>query len=179
MWSLLVLVIVLCFSSSVYSFSTVLYESCGSSPSKKQKGCNPRLNRITNGVAAEEGEIPWQVSIITRYLGNDEENECGGSIISNNFVLTAAHCFNPIIIQSVRHEYDRERISVYAGGYKRIRSGTEYRIKSIIKHPDYAINKIGLINDLALLKMSKDFEFSSTIQPICLPFLKPSIPNIG
>jgi secreted trypsin-like serine protease len=44
-------------------------------------------HRITNGFIASRGQFPWQVSIIT-----DSTWYCGGSVISNDWVLTAAHC---------------------------------------------------------------------------------------
>jgi trypsin len=44
--------------------------------------------RIVGGTAAEIGEIPWQVSIKT-VLGF---HMCGGSIISADWIVTAAHC---------------------------------------------------------------------------------------
>uniref|UniRef100_A0A0K2VFM1 Peptidase S1 domain-containing protein n=1 Tax=Lepeophtheirus salmonis TaxID=72036 RepID=A0A0K2VFM1_LEPSM len=112
MWSLLLFVIVLSFSNFVHSFSTVLYEACGSSPSMNLKGCNLRSNRITNGVAAEIGEIPWQISLAVRYLGTTSGASCGGSIISSNSILTAAHCFDAHTIGNVQYNYDIKMSSV-------------------------------------------------------------------
>lgn len=44
--------------------------------------------RIVSGVSVGAGEIPWIISI---YLG--DQFVCGGSLITNRYVLTAAHCF--------------------------------------------------------------------------------------
>jgi secreted trypsin-like serine protease len=44
-------------------------------------------DRITNGIIAPDCKFPWQVAIIT-----DNMYFCGGSLISKNWVLTAAHC---------------------------------------------------------------------------------------
>ena len=46
---------------------------------------NSRVKRIVDGVAANFGEWPWQVFIKTRRF-------CGGSLINNVWVITAAHC---------------------------------------------------------------------------------------
>ena len=50
-------------------------------------------SRIVNGVDAYENEFPWQVS--WRFFNkttNTHRHVCGGSIISDQYVLTAAHC---------------------------------------------------------------------------------------
>lgn len=52
---------------------------------------NPR-KRITSGVNAKEGEFPWMASIyqFNQFL-------CGGALISDRFIVTAAHCFVPLL----------------------------------------------------------------------------------
>jgi secreted trypsin-like serine protease len=42
---------------------------------------------ITNGYTATHGQFPWQVAITI-----DNSYFCGGSLISDDWVLTAAHC---------------------------------------------------------------------------------------
>ena len=44
-------------------------------------------HRITGGQTASRGQFPWQVALII-----DNAYFCGGSLISNLWVLTAAHC---------------------------------------------------------------------------------------
>ncbi|XP_040582872.1 trypsin epsilon [Lepeophtheirus salmonis] len=179
MWSLLVLVITLSFSNFVYSFSTVWYQSCGLSPLKQNRGCTPNSNRIINGVVAEEGEIPWQVAIIIVHTAIMKANWCGGSIISANYVLTAGHCFEGITQDGVKYSYDLELNSVFAGGNLGMQSGKEYKMRKILVHPAFKRTKVGVVNDIAIVTMMEDFEFSSTVQVICLPLFNSSIPNIG
>ena len=66
-----------------------LQPSCGKSKSQFSE------TRIIGGREAKEGEFPWQVSIgrisvtsgiITHF--------CGGTILSSNTILTAAHCLD-------------------------------------------------------------------------------------
>ena len=58
----------------------VLSADCGKSLFK--------TSRIVGGQNAEEGEFPWQVSLHIKNMGH----VCGASIISNSWLVTAAHC---------------------------------------------------------------------------------------
>jgi secreted trypsin-like serine protease len=46
-----------------------------------------QANLITGGSPAARGQFPWQVALII-----DNSVFCGGSLISDRWVLTAAHC---------------------------------------------------------------------------------------
>ena len=48
---------------------------------------NEQANRITGGSPAARGQFPWQVALVI-----DNAWFCGGSLISDQWVLTAAHC---------------------------------------------------------------------------------------
>ena len=127
--------------------------------------------RISNGNDAE-GPIPWQVAVYKRIehwliLG------CGASIIDENTILTAAHCFekeqgpNSKIMDAAPEKY-----FLILGLLKNSEAYTKtrYQIEKIVIHPKY--NPKELENDIAILKTKKQIEFTSTIQPICLPSKK-------
>ena len=53
-----------------------------------------RHERIVGGIASAKGSRPWQVSIFVSDLKPTQGHWCGGSLIAQDWVLTAAHCFN-------------------------------------------------------------------------------------
>lgn len=86
---------------------------------------------------------------------------CGGSIIDNFRILTAAHC-------AVNQH--ASNLLVHMGLTCQSDSGYVKSVKKIIIHPHYA--PIEITNDIAVLILKVQLEFSEAIQPIELPSLK-------
>ncbi|KAM4632441.1 transmembrane protease serine 9-like [Discoglossus pictus] len=120
-------------------------------------GSPKRANRIVGGNNADSREWPWQVSL--QYLGG---HICGGSLISNQFVLTAAHCIESIDSPSL--------YQVRLGAYK-ISQINQYEVtagvQSIIIHPQFTGS--GSIGDIALVKLDRPVTYSDYILPVCVP----------
>ncbi|XP_060032468.1 prothrombin [Erinaceus europaeus] len=122
--------------------------------------------RIVHGWDAEIGIAPWQVMLFRK---SPQELLCGASLISDRWVLTAAHCLlyppwdknftvNDLLVRIGKHSrtrYERniEKISM---------------LEKIIIHPRYNW-KENLDRDIALLKLKKPITFSDYIHPVCLP----------
>lgn len=98
--------------------------------------------------------VPWQVSLYYRNW-----HVCGGSIISNRWILTAAHCLanNPM------HLFD-----VKVGATDRANEGKVYRVEQKIVHERFNGHQ-KLDFDYGLLRVSKDIIFSDVVQPIQMP----------
>uniref|UniRef100_A0A665W422 Suppressor of tumorigenicity 14 protein homolog n=1 Tax=Echeneis naucrates TaxID=173247 RepID=A0A665W422_ECHNA len=126
---------------------------CGTRPYK--------LNRIVGGQNAKLGEWPWQVSLHFQTYGH----VCGASIISENWLLSASHCF----VTSSPENHIASNWQTYSGMQDQYNHENVQRrsLKRIISHPDY--NQMTFDYDIALLELSEPLEFTNTIQPICLP----------
>ncbi|XP_055915313.1 serine protease SP24D-like [Eupeodes corollae] len=112
-------------------------------------------HRIVGGQNAAEGQFPHQIS-----LRRNKQHTCGGSIISNKYVLTAAHC----VVQSGITPYPANQFSIYAGSTNRVSGGIEVAVANIKVHEKYG----NFLNDLAVLTLAKSLSFSKKIAPISL-----------
>ncbi|XP_045713211.1 putative serine protease 42 [Phyllostomus hastatus] len=116
--------------------------------------CGQVLSKIVGGEEVEEGEWPWQVSL--RISGR---HVCGGTLITEQWVLTAGHCI-----------FRRRDYSVKMGDRSVFQEITSVvvPVKSITVHPRFTT--VGTIHhDLALLQLNYPVNFTFTIFPICIP----------
>jgi len=114
------------------------------------------VTRIVGGVVTEENEYPWQVGL--EYPGYSPF--CGGSIISEKSVLTAAHCTagknaGEFIVRVGSHD------SLSAS------SGREVTVCAINDHADYDSDSINY--DYSVLTLCESLTFSRDVSPVCLP----------
>ncbi|XP_034489697.1 serine protease SP24D-like [Drosophila innubila] len=116
--------------------------------------------RVVGGVDATPAQFPHQIS-----LRNRGSHNCGGSIISRNWVLTAAHCVTNTYENGTIEVYPAKNLNVRAGSNDRFSGGILRQVVEVIVHKDYG----NFLNDIAVLRVDTPFIFSSNIQAISLP----------
>ncbi|XP_010893534.1 coagulation factor IXb [Esox lucius] len=115
--------------------------------------------RIVGGDEVTPGEIPWQVSLMNNITGL---SFCGGSLLSELWVITAAHCLNEGHIGSLFIRLGEHNLGVNEG------TEQDHAVVEHHMHPRYDATKSLYNHDIALLKLQKPALFSDYIIPICL-----------
>ncbi|KAM7121067.1 anionic trypsin [Molossus nigricans] len=108
-------------------------------------------DKIVGGYTCQEHSIPYQVSLNAGY------HFCGGSLINDQWVVSAAHCY-------------KSRIQVRLGEHNiEVLEGNEQFIDSakVIRHPRY--NSWTLDNDIMLIKLSSPAVISGRVAAVSLP----------
>ncbi|XP_018794967.1 PREDICTED: serine protease easter-like [Bactrocera latifrons] len=135
----------------------------------------PAENYFDAGSITSSAEYPWTALLLYTKIGKTRPY-CGGTLIHERYVLTAAHClyenepewtltgvrlgvWATTLLQDCKNQaladqMDCESISI------------DLAVSKVIKHPEYE----SLYNDLALLHLTESVHTTRYIAPICLPF---------
>ena len=122
-------------------------------------GTRTRETKIAGGVSTSITFFPWQIYYIS---GNFR---CGGSIISPDWVVTAAHCTkddlgNPIPVASMSVKVGSNNPGNSANLNNTV-DGKRYFVSQVIVHEGY--NSQTLLNDIALLKIAGPIDFPNAV----------------
>jgi len=132
-------------------------QSCGE-PIKPVNEASSGGWRIVNGLNATHGSWPWMVSLQVY-----NQHFCGGTIIDDQWVLSAAHCFRSHAAGEItavvgEHRLDNEE-----------ESEADHDIQQIFIHKGYVPSSSSSPNDIALVRLKTPVRYNSHVRKVCLP----------
>lgn len=107
----------------------------------------------------DRGQFPFYV-LLEIDQNNNNKQECGGSLVGDRFVITAAHCV----------QFIQENIRLSFGVYETMNLSEEGRQtvtvarKNVVIHPLFS--KINKRNDIAIIKLNEPIELNRFVQPV-------------
>uniref|UniRef100_A0A3P8UQ60 chymotrypsin n=1 Tax=Cynoglossus semilaevis TaxID=244447 RepID=A0A3P8UQ60_CYNSE len=119
-------------------------------------------SRIVNGEEAVPHSWPWQVSL-QDYTGF---HFCGGSLINENWVVTAAHC-------NVRSNRTSHRVVL--GEHNRSSGSENVQVMRVFKHENY--NGYTINNDILLIKLASPAQLNMRVSPVCVAEIGDNFPG--
>ncbi|XP_077283412.1 phenoloxidase-activating enzyme-like isoform X2 [Arctopsyche grandis] len=144
-----------------------------------------KANEVKDGESAID-QFPWLAAI--EYKDDDRDKSfylCSATLITLRYVLAPAQCFhrknirNKVPKNVVLGVYDlTAEIHCSANGICTESTSLKISIEEILLHPNF--NADIERNDIALVRMDRDVEFTDFIRPLCLPQMNifENAPNI-
>uniref|UniRef100_A0A667YJA9 Peptidase S1 domain-containing protein n=1 Tax=Myripristis murdjan TaxID=586833 RepID=A0A667YJA9_9TELE len=116
---------------------------------------------IVGGEDAQEGAWPWMAHL--NLSDGTVRWRCGGSLLTDQWVLTAARCVDQ------RSNILMRKSMIWLGSHKLRGPSKFFRgISRVVIHPYYRVQASGYLNDIAMLKMSKKVTFSAKVANVSL-----------
>jgi len=118
--------------------------------------CGRDPKRIVGGSETGAYSLPWQVGLVHK---NGRTPWCGGTIISNRHILTAAHCTDGkgLRFDVVVGEHDTTGAN----------DGTIHKVSRVVEHPSYSGSTLDF--DFAILTLETPISFGTRANAACLP----------
>ena len=148
----------------VISLKIVMIDSCDHSVTCGCSNHSQFYSKIVGGLNARIGTWNWIVSIRVR-----NRFYCAGSILSNSWILTAAHCFSFLDDYQMNViRINPSEITVHGGSINLREETQTRRVAKIISHPQFEESSFN--NDIALLQLSSEFDMNDeNLAKICVP----------
>ncbi|XP_031353250.1 melanization protease 1-like [Photinus pyralis] len=140
-------------------------------PSRTYCGFQHSDDYVRDNPGISLDEFPWIAQLL---YDEDKIIKCVGSLINHRYVLTAAHCLkmNNLQMTGVRlGDYDvttdKDCVNGTLFGEECSDPAVVYGIEELIPHPSFSRRTAE--NDIGLIRLSRNVEYSEYIRPICLP----------
>jgi len=124
-----------------------------------------QIGRIVGGHEAEQSDWPFIVMIAERARGKTGQF-CGGTIISERWVISAGHCFQGW------GAIDPHKYILWAGAETRYKTDDmeqQFFVTEIICHEEFLMSSNTIVNDICLMKTDRALKFNERVSPICMP----------
>ncbi|XP_072940406.1 trypsin, alkaline C-like [Epargyreus clarus] len=112
---------------------------------------NPQ--RIVGGSTTTIQQYPFGAALLFSRTGANHRQSCGGTVLNNRSILSAAHCF-------IGDTINQWRIRV--GSTNANSGGAVHNTNRILNHPNF--NRVNLDNDVAILRSNTVFTFSNVVR---------------
>uniref|UniRef100_A0A336MSG3 CSON005854 protein n=1 Tax=Culicoides sonorensis TaxID=179676 RepID=A0A336MSG3_CULSO len=148
-------------SKKVILFSPLLVNP---TPVKKEVPlCDATTPLIVGGTIAKPGEFPAMAALgYSDDYSSEIKWRCGGTLISERYILTAAHCVKKASDRPIVVRLGEQNLATHNDGANPV----DYQISQIITHPNYSIGSNYF--DIALIRLAENVKFTSQIRPSCL-----------
>ncbi|OQV22000.1 Transmembrane protease serine 9 [Hypsibius exemplaris] len=176
-------------------------EDCADKSDEKKSYCQPtcgvsyfpiapgrgNFEKITGGVVAKKNSLPWQAALFRPYpagLGHPPDRKyqfCGGTIIKDRWILTAAHCLTAERLPSRANWQSDVPVSFLSPIGLTVRLGAfntsnaaavdqaiDMDVETVYCNPRFNLKK-WVDYDYCLLKLRSRIPFRKNIGPACLP----------
>ena len=130
------------------------------SPTVKVCGLREPSKKIVGGRPASNH--PWIAGIVDRSTGASLPY-CGGVLINDRYVMTAAHCLTQFTPQDVMILLGAR------GNLSSLFQGEFYAVEKFIPDPRYSSIDRHQLYDFGLIKLDRQVKFDANITPVCLP----------
>uniref|UniRef100_A0A1B6M856 Peptidase S1 domain-containing protein n=1 Tax=Graphocephala atropunctata TaxID=36148 RepID=A0A1B6M856_9HEMI len=140
--------------------------------------CGKRANftddlsiRTIGGRVAELGQFPWMAEIVVKDYKGCDKHHCGGSIINDRYILTAAHCVYEPWFKVRLGEHTLSTCVDCTPDMRRCAPpAIDVDVEEVVVHPWFSSFNEHLKYDLALIRLKQPiYQFNDYIRPICLP----------
>uniref|UniRef100_A0A1I8MXH9 Peptidase S1 domain-containing protein n=1 Tax=Musca domestica TaxID=7370 RepID=A0A1I8MXH9_MUSDO len=118
-------------------------------------GAANSIRRIVGGYETQVNQYPWMAMLLFR-----GHFYCGASLISDRYVVTAAHC-----LRSFPRPFVSVRLMAHNLKDRTVRV-IDRRADKVVVHPKYSMSNND--NDIGLVKLDQVVEMSSVMRPVCL-----------
>ncbi|RWS26996.1 seminal fluid protein-like protein [Leptotrombidium deliense] len=128
-------------------------------------GIENSAKRIVGGTTLLHHKYPWTAYIVGR--GNKGWKQCGGTIINDRYIMTAAHCLLGLRQIRVAVGYFKVPLLFHYFNWMFPSFDGFLKTSGVLFHPDF--NETYYYSDLALLRLNDRLEYTNNVRPVCLP----------